>query len=199
MDPTELQRRADTLHQQLQDVAARFAEAAGSALARWLEDAVERLVVTQAARINELKPDAIGALRRAVREGSSRAGQEVARDLKDPDLWIKPTVTLDLGPEAELGQPNHRVWIAILRAVRTLDPALIEFGLQPNAEPAFGGARFGLEPSRLSDIDRNGSLDRLWGRYLDLYGRYREALARIPEEEDRQEREEALRRWRDSR
>jgi hypothetical protein len=197
VDPSELQHRADALQQQIHDVGARFAEAAGPALARWLEDAVERLVVTQADRINELKPEAIGALRRAVREGSNRAGEDASRALKEPDLWIQPTVTLDRGPEPELGQPNHRVWIALLRAVRALDPALTEFGFTPSQVPAFGGARFGLEPRRLSDLDRNGALARLWDRYLDLYGRFREILRKIPQEEQRREQEEALRRWRE--
>jgi hypothetical protein len=197
VDPTELQRRADVLEDQIREVGGRFAEAAGPALAEWLDAAVERLVVTQADRINELNPEAMGALRRAVREASGRAGEEASRALREPDLWIQPTVALDRGPEQELGQPNHRAWIALLRAVRTLDPALIEFGLTPSQVPAFGGARFGLEPRRLSDLDRNGGLARLWDRYLDLYGRFRETLRRIPQEEQRREQEEALRRWRE--
>ena len=197
MDPAELQRRADVLEDQIEEVGGRFAEAAGPALARWLDAAVERLVVTQADRINELKPEAMGALRRAVREASGRAGEEAARALRDPDLWIQPTVALDRGPEPELGQPNHRVWIALLRSVRTLDPALTEFGLIPSQVPAFGGARFGLEPRRLSDIDRTGGLARLWDRYLDLYARFRDTLRKIPQEEQRREQEEALRRWRE--
>jgi hypothetical protein len=193
----DLQRRADSLQRQIREVGERFAEAAGPALTRWLDTAVERLVVAQADRINELKPEAVGALRRAVREATIRAGEEATRAAREPDLWLQPTVALDRGPDQELGQPNHRVWIALLRAIRTLDPALTEFGLTPSQVPAFGGARFGLEPRRLADLDRSGGLGRLWDRYLDLYGRYRETLRRIPEEERRREREEALRRWRE--
>ena len=196
MDPTQLQQRADSLQEQIQDLGTRFAEAAGPALARWLEAAVERLVVDQADRINELNPEAIATLRRAVAEASGRAGEDATRSLRAPDLWIQPTVALDRGPEPELAQPNHRVWIALLRAVRTLDPALTEFGLVPSDVPAFGGARFGLEPRRLSDLDTGSTLGRLWDRYLDLYGRFREVLRQIPQEERRREQEEALRRWR---
>jgi hypothetical protein len=199
VDAGELRDRAERLRTQMVEVGDRFAEAAGPALARWLEGAVERLVVAQADRINELKPEAVGTLRRAVAAATARAVEEATRSLREPTIWLEPTVTVDRFPDREMGVPNHRAWIALLRAVRSLDPVLTEFGLQANPVPAFGGARFGLEPQRLSDIDRNGSLDRLWDRYLDLHGRYREALERIPEEEDRREREEALRRWRNSR
>jgi hypothetical protein len=197
VDPAALRRRADTLQQEIGVLAGRFAEAAGPALRGWLEGSVERLVVTQADRFNELKPDAIAALRRGVAAATEKAVREVTERLRDPDLWLQPTVALDRGPAGELEQPNHRVWIALLRAIRTLDPVLTEFGLDQSLVPAFGGGRFGLEPRRLGDLDRNDALGRIWNEYLDLYERLQETLRKIPEEQKAQGREEALRRWRE--
>jgi hypothetical protein len=195
----ELERLVEDLRTRILDVGGRFAAEAGPAVAGWLEGAVERLVVAQADRINELRPDAISALRSAVRETSSRAGEEASRRLREPDIWLQPTVALDRDPDRDLAHPNNRAWIAVVGAIRALDPVLVEFGLDARPIPAIGGGHFELEPRRLSDIDRRGSLARLWDRYLDLHERYRETLQRIPEERRRQEREEAIRRWREAR
>jgi hypothetical protein len=197
VDPIALRRRADALQEEIGVLAGRFAKAAGPRLRAWLEESVERLVVAQADRFNELNPDAVAALRRGVAAATDKAAREATERLGDPDLWLHPTVALDRGPTREIEQPNHRVWIALLRAIRALDPVLTEFGLDRSAVPAFGGGRFGLEPRRLGDLDRNGGLSRLWDRYLGVFHDWQEALRRIPEERKAQGEQEALRRWRE--
>jgi hypothetical protein len=194
----DLRRRVADLEREIEALAERFADAAAPAIGPALARSVERLVVAQADRFNALKADAVGALRGRVGQTIERAAADLRIRLRDRDLWLNPTVALDRGPDPDLDQPNHRVWIAILHAAAPLDPVLTEFGLSPSDVPSFGGARFGLQPARLADLDRGGVLFRLWHRYVELFRQYREALRRIPEDRERRGRDEALRRWRGS-
>jgi hypothetical protein len=194
----DLQRRVADLEREIEAVAERFADAAARGLGGALDRAVEGLVVAQSDRVNALGPDALDALRRGIRGAADRAAGDLRRRLLERDLWLHPTVTLERGPHARLDQPNHRAWIAILRAAAVLDPVLTEFRLAPSETPSFGGSRFGLQPSHVGDLDGAATIERLWHRYVELHERYREALRRIPEEEERRGRDEALRRWRET-
>lgn len=188
--------RVGELRREMEDLARRFADAAVPALQDALRRSLERLVVARAEWFNELDETSASALRRSAEAAIDRGAERVAERLRDPDLWLNPTVSLPHPPAPNLDQPNHRAWIALLNAADYVDPVLLEYGLAPSDVPDRGGAHYGLQPQRLRDLDPRGALDRLWRRYLGVYERYRELLRRIPEDRQRQERDEALRRWR---
>lgn len=188
--------RVAELRREMEDLARRFADAAVPALRDALRRSLELLVVARAEWFNELDEASASALRRSAEAAIDRGAERVAERLRDPDLWLNPTVSLPHPPAPNLDQPNHRAWIALLNAADYVDPVLLEYGLAPSDVPDRGGAHYGLQPQRLRDLDPRGTLDRLWRRYLAVSERYRELLRRIPEDRQRQEREEALRRWR---
>jgi hypothetical protein len=175
-----------------------FASAAEPAIVEALDRSVERLVVQESDWLTGLKPQALEALRRAVAQTVRHSARATAEGLRDPELWLAPTVSLDHPPASELDQPNNRVWIRMLRAADSLDAVLIEFGLSPSDLPDPGGAHFGLQPQTAAELDPRGFLTSLWRRYLGLYERHQELLRRIPREREGLARGEALRRWRES-
>jgi hypothetical protein len=157
---------------------------------------VERLVVQESDWLNGLKAEALTALRRSVAQAIRRSAGATADRLREPELWLAPTVSLDHPPAPELDHPNNRAWIRMLRAADGLDGVLVEFGLRPSDLPDPGGAHFGLQPQSASELDSKGTLSRLWRRYLAVFERYQGLLRRIPEERGDMARGEALRRWR---
>ncbi|HEX2032192.1 MAG TPA: hypothetical protein VHL78_12470, partial [Actinomycetota bacterium] len=188
--------RVAQLRREIEDLALRFSDAAAPALSDALRRSLERLVVARAEWFNGLDEASASALRRSAEAAIDRGAQRVAGRLRDLDLWLNPTVSLPHPPAPNLDQPNHRAWIALLNAADYVDPVLLEYGLAPSELPDRGGAHYGLQPQRLRELDPRGTLDRLWRRYVGVYERYREALRRIPEDQQRDERERALRRWR---
>lgn len=188
--------RAAELRREMEALGGRFADAAVATLREALRRSLERLVVTRAEWFNGLDQASASALRRSTEAAIVHGAEGVGDRLRDPDLWLNPTVSLPHPPRPELDQPNHRAWIALLNAADYVDPVLVEYGLAPSEVPDRGGAHFGLQPQRLRDLDPRGNLDRLWRRYVSVYDRYRDLLRRIPENRRRQEREQALRRWR---
>jgi hypothetical protein len=176
-------------------VADRFAETARRELEAALERGMERLVVRRAEWFNRLDNRTAQALREAVRQTVLRGAARVEGRLKDPDLWLSPSVVVDGEPQARLDDPANRVWIALLNAANPLDPILTEFGLQPSDVPAQGGGHFGLQPQTAGEVDPKGTLANLWARYRKLYFAYRKTLRMPDERREREDREQALRRW----
>lgn len=179
---------ADALRREIAGLAAGFAESAREALERALERNLEELVARRSDWFETLDPDTATALRRAAGDAIARAGALLAERLRDPDLWLSPTVVLDERPGGAIDHPNHRVWIAILGAARPLDPVLGEFGVPAGGPPDPGGGHFGLQPRSAGELDPKHRLAGVWGRYLRLYDRYLRATATDPDE--------ARRRWR---
>jgi hypothetical protein len=187
----------EALSREIEVLGRGFADRVPPLLTRALDRAMEHLVSSRAEWFNDLKPDAVSALRRSVKAAIDRGAQEVRRRLQEPDLWLHPTIEHARGPDERLDDHNHRAWVAILNGADALDPVLNEFGLPPGVVPDPGGGHYGLQPQRLGELDPSGTLGRLWRRYVGLYEQYREALRRIPEERRARDRDEALRRWRE--
>jgi hypothetical protein len=197
MGRPDLERQLDAIQEQVVACGEEFASAAEPILIEALERSVERLVVQESDWLNGLGADTLGALRRSVVQMIRRSARATADRLRDPDLWLAPTVSLDHPPTPELDQPNNRAWIRMLRTADGLDAVLVEFGLQPSDLPDPGGAHFGLQPQSIAELDLRGTLTRLWRRYLGLFERHQELIRRIPEEKRGLARDQALRRWRD--
>lgn len=172
-----------------------FAEVARRSVETALDRAMERLVLRYADWFNHLDDRAAVALRETVHRTIQRSAARVGKRLKEPDVWLSPSVVVDGAPQPQLDEPANRVWIALLNAADPLDPVLTEFGLQPSDVPDRGGGHFGLQPKSLAELDPKGALASLWGRYRRLYETYRKAV-RAPEElRERLDRDEARRRW----
>jgi hypothetical protein len=172
-----------------------FAEVARRTVETALGRGMERLVVRYADWFNRLEDRAAAALRETVHRTIQRSAAKVGERLKDPDVWLSPSVVVDGDPQAKLDEPANRAWIALLNAADPLDPVLTEFGLQPSDVPDRGGGHFGLQPKTLEELDPKGALAGLWGKYRRLYEEYRRAV-RAPEElRERLDRDEARRRW----
>lgn len=195
MSSPEDDRRVERLTREIQSLAEEFAARLGPPLTDALQRSLDAFVVERAEWFNRLDDAAVTALRGAVRDGIERAVAEVQARVRDPDLWVNPTIQHSNDPTTSLDSLNHRVWIAILNGADALDPVLTEFGLDPNDVPDFGGGHFGIQPQRARDVDPRGQLGRLWRRYLELYGRRRALLQRIPAERKAGERDTARRRW----
>jgi hypothetical protein len=176
-------------------VSERFAETARRELEAALDRGMERLVGRRAEWFNRLDNRTAQALREAVRQTILRGAARVERRLKDPDLWLSPSVVVDGEPQPRLDDPANRVWIALLNAADPLDPILTEFGLQPADVPDQGGGHFGLQPQTAGEVDPRGRLANLWARYRKLYFAYRKTLRMPDQRREREDREQALRRW----
>jgi hypothetical protein len=197
MGQPDLERQLDAIRERLVACGEEFASAAEPILVEALERAVEKLVVQESDWLNGLGAETLSALRRSVAQMIRRSARATADRLRDPDLWLAPTVSLDHPPTPELDRPNNRAWIRMMRAADGLDAVLVEFGLQPSDQPDPGGAHFGLQPQSIVELDNRGTLIRLWRRYLGLYERHQDLIRRIPEEKRGLARDQALRRWRD--
>jgi hypothetical protein len=190
-----LDARITSAREEIISVAAEFAETARRTVETALTRAMERLVVRYADWFNRLDDRTATALREAVQRTIQRSALRVAERLKEPDLWLAPSVLVDGEPQPQLDEPANRVWITLLNSADPLDPVLTEFGLQPSDVPDRGGGHFGLQPKTAGELDPKGSLSGLWGRYRRLYEVYRQAL-RAPEElRERRDEDEARRRW----
>lgn len=176
-------------------LAAEFAEAARRELETALNRAMERLVVRYADWFNRLDDRTAGALREAVGRTVQRGATRVGERLRDPDLWLSPSVIVEGQPQPELDHPANRVWIALLTAADPLDPVLTEFGLQPSDVPDQGGGHFGLQPRTVGEVDPKGTLAGLWARYRRLYEAYQRAVRAPEEQKERQDKDQARRRW----
>lgn len=176
-------------------LAEEFAETARRTVETALTQAMERLVVRRAEWFNRLDDRTAAALRDAVQRTIQRSAERVGERLREPDLWLSPSVLVDGEPQPELDHPANRVWIALLNAADPLDPVLTEFGLQPSDVPDRGGGHFGLQPNTAGELDPRGTLAGIWGKYRRLYEAYLRAL-RAPEElRERRDEDEARRRW----
>jgi hypothetical protein len=178
-------------------VAGEFAETARRTVETALTRAMERLVVRYADWFNRLDDRTATALRDAVHRTIQRSAVRVGDRLKDPDMWLSPSVVVDGDPQPRLDEPANRVWIALLNAADPLDPVLTEFGLQPSDVQDRGGGHFGLQPKTAGELDPRGTLAGLWGKYRRLYEAYRKALRAPGEMRERQDEDEARRRWND--
>jgi hypothetical protein len=176
-------------------LADRFAETARRQLEAALDRSMERLVVRCAEWFNRLDNRTAQALREAVRQTIQRGAARVEERLKDTDLWLSPSVVVDAEPQTRLDDPANRVWIALLNAADPLDPILTEFGLDPSDVPDQGGGHFGLQPETAGEVDPRGTLASLWARYRKLYAAYQKSLRMPVDRREREDREQALRRW----
>jgi hypothetical protein len=187
-----LDARITSAREEIISLAGEFAETARRTVETVLTRAMERLVVRDADWFNRLDDRTATALRDTVQRTIERSSVRVGERLKDPDLWLSPSVMVDGQPEAQLDEPANRVWIALLNAADPLDPVLTEFGLQPSDVPDRGGGHFGLQPKTAGELDPRGTLAVLWTRYRKLHESYRRALKELRE---RQGEDEARRRW----
>jgi hypothetical protein len=195
MSQPDLDARISSAREAILSLAEEFAEAARRAVEAALTQAMERLVVRYADWFNRLDDRTARALREATQATIQRSAAKVGERLKDPDVWLSPSVLVDDQPEPELDDPANRVWIALLNAADPLDPVLIEFGLTPSDVPDRGGGHFGLQPRTARELDRKGTLAPLWGRYRKLYEAYRRAVRAPEEARERRDEDEARRRW----
>lgn len=192
MEEPNLDARITSAREEIVALAGEFAETARRTVETALTRAMERLVVQYADWFNHLDDRTARALREAVQRTIERSALRVGERLRDPDVWLAPSVVVDGQPEARLDEPANRVWIALLNAADPLDPVLTEFGLQPSDVPDRGGGHFGLQPKTAGELDPRGTLVVLWGRYRKLHEAYRKALRELTE---RRDEEEARRRW----
>ena len=71
-------------------LAARFADAAGQALASTLHRRVEDLLASRADWFNSLDPESVSSLRRSVEDAISVGAEEIIEQLRDETLWMEP-------------------------------------------------------------------------------------------------------------
>ncbi|HET6770737.1 MAG TPA: hypothetical protein VFH75_03755 [Actinomycetota bacterium] len=192
MGEPNLDARITSAREEIISLAGEFAETARRTVETALTRAMERLVVRYADWFNRLDDRTATALRDTVQRTIERSSVTVGERLKDPDLWLSPSVMVDGQPQAQLDEPANRAWIALLNAADPLDPVLTEFGLQPSDVPDRGGGHFGLQPKTAGELDPRGTLAALWARYRKLHEAYRRALRELRE---RQGEDEARRRW----
>jgi hypothetical protein len=195
MAQPDLEARIASAREAVISLGGRFAETSRRVVEAALNRAVEQLVVRRADWFNRLDDRAATALREAVQRTIQRSAAKVEERLKEPDVWLAPSVVTDGGPQPQLDEWANRVWIALLNAADPLDPVLTEFGLQPSDVPDRGGGHFGLQPKNLGELDPGGSLARLWSRYRRLYETYRKTLRAPQQLSARRDENEARRRW----
>jgi hypothetical protein len=195
MREPDLDARIASTREAILSLAEDFAEAARRGVEAALTRATEHLVVRYADWFNRLDDRTARALRDASQATIARSAAKVGERLKDPDVWLSPSVMVDGEPQPQLDDPANRVWIALLKAAEPLDPVLTEFGLKPSDVPDRGGGHFGLQPTSTSELDPKGALAALWARYRKLYEAYRRALRAPDEQREREDRDEARRRW----
>jgi hypothetical protein len=169
------QQRLDQARRDVTEVAERFSTAAEEIVAAALERGFAALLRRQQAWGEALREDESEALRRAVADEVLRSAARVAVALRDPDLWLAPSVRVDEGPGEDLDAGLNRVWITLLTSARGFDHLLGEFGLPRSDLPEAGGGHYGLQPQSLEDLDPNGRLAKLWQRYLKRYRSYASA------------------------
>jgi hypothetical protein len=194
-------------------LASEFADVAQYALESSLRRATEQLVADHARWFNELDDETTRALHVAIDEATHASAQQIAHELRDPDLWFSPSVVVDASiakpsrmdldlaqptfvPPKSVDNPFNRVWIHLSNGADRLDGILKEFALEPNAFADWGGGHYGLQPQTVEELDPSGRLVDLWGRYLKLFDHYRRLAARAGEAAHETAREEAIRRWR---
>jgi hypothetical protein len=195
VEEPNLDARITSAREEIISLAGQFADTARHTVETALTRAMERLVVRFADWFNRLDDRTATALREAVQRTIERSAVRAGERLKDPDLWLSPSVMVHGEPQPRLDEPANRVWIALRNAAVPLDPVLTEFGLQPSDVPDQGGGHFGLQPNTLAELDPKGQLAGLWAKYRRLYESYRRAL-RAPEElRERLDEDEARRRW----
>lgn len=192
MGEPNLDARVASAREAILSLAEEFADAGRRIVEAALTRATEHLVVRYADWFNRLDDRTAKALREAVQRTIERSAVRVGERLRDPDVWLAPSVVVGGQPEARLDEPANRVWIALLNAADPLDPVLTEFGLEPSDVPDRGGGHFGLQPKTAGELDPRGTLAGLWARYRKLHDAYRRALKELGE---RQGGDEARRRW----
>jgi hypothetical protein len=182
-------------------VGNEFAAAAERALVGSLSSAAERFVARHAEFFNAIDDETTRALRRSVDDTIRSSAVAIAHELRDPDLWLNPSVfpapvvdeeedwwgqnpfvlrmariatrITDPADEMRLGNPFNRVWIHLSNGADRLDGVLLEFGFRPSAYSDWGGGHYGLQPQTVDELDPSGRLVRLWERYAKLYRQYR--------------------------
>jgi len=189
--------RIDQAKRDVEAVATEFADAAEGAARRALRTAVDSFVGGHSERISHLEQDTQASLNAALVGAIETGARDVGERLRKPDVWLHPTVMLDMadefvdtswalvgtehrrhhhpGPEPRLDHPNNRVWMAMLNAADPLDPVLKEYGF-PEGDQDPGGGHYGLQPQSLRAFDDSGTLEKLWKRYLGGYERWTSAL-----------------------
>jgi hypothetical protein len=182
-------------------IASEFARAARPIVEAALRRRLDALVGARSGWFQGLKPDVAASFEAAADRAIARGAAEVERRLSDLDRWFDPRIAPGVEPRPEagwdgalpewvsamlrrlsgrerapglgdLGDPGHRIWVALLSAATPLDAVLEEFGLAPSSIPDLGGGHFGLQPKTAADLDPSGTLERLWKRYLAVYERY---------------------------
>lgn len=179
-------------------LAADFRRSIRPALEATLRERLE-VLSTQRGELFDAAPDVREAFRLSISNAITHAASELDRRLSDEDIWLSPLTAPGLAralerdhgssvlaalvrrlarrsePATALGElddPSNRIWLAVLSAVRVLDPVLSEYGVQPSATPSIGGGHYGLHPRSLAQLDPSGTLSRLWKRYHGIYERY---------------------------
>ncbi|HYH27424.1 MAG TPA: hypothetical protein VEA19_01465 [Actinomycetota bacterium] len=189
------EQRSEHVRREIEELAGSFAEDAEPALEEALHHGMGRLVEKHATWLNSLDDRSVAALKATVAETIRKSSMEVAARLRDPDIWLEPTVLVDGIPDEELDNSGNRVWVTMLNAARQLDAVLGEFGLPPSEVPDPGGGHYGIQPRSAAELDRSGKLRGLWQRFRRMYEDYRRALREPEEERERRDRDEARRRW----
>ena len=186
---------------EIAELARAFADRAGPVVEDALTRRLEALVEAHPERFGELRPEASAAFRASTAQAVVAGAALVSARLRAEDVWLEPYTApgvvhrpeqgwegslpefvsgflkrftrRDTGPVlGELDDPANRVWIALLSAARSLDPALREFGLEPSSTPDLGGGHYGLAPKTAAQLDPTGELSRLWRRYRLAFERY---------------------------
>jgi hypothetical protein len=188
---------------EIEALATAFADAAEPIVRAALERRVTVLLHAGAERLDELGPEVADALREAAASASSSGAAEIARRLREPDVWLRPLTAPGLRPptpgwdgsipdwisgflrrfsrreEPGLGPLDdlgNRIWVALRSAANPVAAVFQEFGLQPAA----GARTFELLPKTAAQLDPSGTLQRLWKRYRVLHTRF-VALERLVE------------------
>lgn len=201
---------ASEIESEILTVAGEFSAAAKGALDASLHRASEHLVAEHAKWFNSLDPDTIAAMRKAVDETIRSSAAQIGEELKDPDLWLSPSVVLEQReehfenvysrnpfvlvpverklvshvehdmPAGEVDHPFNRVWVHLSNGADNLDGVMKEFGLEPSDTPDWGGGHYGLQPKTVEELDPSGTLKRLWKRYVGLFRKLRGAEEAVP-------------------
>jgi len=182
-------------------IAAEFRREAGPIVEASVRRRIERLLQARRAWSQTLSESARAELDRAVDRAIAAGLRDLDRRLADEDVWLQPftapgvvhrpetgwdgtlpewlsgflrrfTLRQDRPVLGELDDPSNRVWVAVLSAVKPLDPVLQELGLAPSEVPNLGGGHYGLRASTAAQLDPAGVLVRLWGRYRAAHERY---------------------------
>jgi hypothetical protein len=182
----------------IEAVAREFADAAEAAAQTSLRQAVDHFVAEHSERVSHLDEGNQKAIHEALDAAIQSGAHDVGEHLRKPDLWLHPTVVLDMadefvdtswsvfgtehrrhhhpGPEPRLDHPNNRVWMAMTNAADPFDPVLQEYGF-PKGDQDPGGGHYGLQPQTAHTFDESGTLEKLWKRYLKAYEGWTDALS----------------------